>query len=580
MRGVIMSVEGRKAVLLTQGGDFKQIRNKGYSVGDKVRVSANYAARVGTIAAALAVFVIGGGASYFIPASYVSVDINPSFLMTLNVYDKVIDVEPLNGEAENILRSADVKGKNINDTVETLIDESERIGYINKDGGDVIVSVVRGIKTPSIEDRNVSDNVNLVIGESDKNELNEARDMGVSIAKSKAIHEYTEEFGGTVSANANKLGGMTIKQIQREIDGKKASGATPAPMSTAKPQINAVKPSDKTGNTANTGNNTDKTVNASSAAAAPAPTYGAAQMFSQTPPPTPDSGSGSRTAAKAETRKETPVPTMSVTNAPWTGERRAESAAPSPAAQPEASPKGIISQPEHRENSGQTAPKNDKNMGSAEAQEERRDIGTQEQKENSSKQNIDTESEKTQENSNQSRDVSRNSAQDINISENKQDDREEKDVENNNSAQGDGNTVADDPKQQGSKEDSANSRNGEQMDNGRQSSSEAPVKESMSAPSEGGSSSGGIPSGGGNTPSGDNSGVSSPSSGDSGSRGDAPSGSDGGGTPGGAPSGGEGGGPQGGAPSGGDGGGSQGGTPSGGDGGGSQGGTPSGGEPR
>lgn len=241
MRGVIMSVEGSKAVLLTQGGDFKQIRNKGYNIGDKVKVRANYAARIGSIAAALAVFAIGGGASYFIPASYVSVDINPSFLMTLNIYDKVINIEPLNGEAQTVLKHTDIKGKNINDTVDMLINESKQKGYINDNGGEVIVSVVPSIKTPRIEDKNTKDNINLVIGEADKTEYDEAKDMGVSIAKAKAIEEYTDEFGGTVSSNADKLSGMTVKQIKTEIEDKKELEATPAPVSaqSEKSQINS-----------------------------------------------------------------------------------------------------------------------------------------------------------------------------------------------------------------------------------------------------------------------------------------------------------------------------------------------------
>ena len=227
MRGVIMSVEGNKAVLLTQGGDFKQIRNKNYNIGDKVKVRTNYAARIGSIAAALAVFAIGGGASYFIPASYVSVDINPSFLMTLNVYDKVINIEPLNDEAKTVLKHTDVKGMDISDTVEVIINESRQEGYINDNGADVIVSVVPGIRAPKIADKNTSDNVNFVVNTSNNTELQEAKDSGVSIAKAKAIEEYTGEFGGTVSDNANKLSGKTVKQIETEIAEKKKADFHP-----------------------------------------------------------------------------------------------------------------------------------------------------------------------------------------------------------------------------------------------------------------------------------------------------------------------------------------------------------------
>ena len=240
MRGVVMQVEGSKAVLLVQGGEFRQVKNKGYSVGDKVNIKRRSMAKIGTLAAALAVFIIGGGASYFMPASYVSVDINPSFLMTLNIYDKVISVEPLNTEAEDMLKTTDVFGKNINDTVSELIDKSEKNGYISNETGEVIMSVVPRIRTPKIEDKNKADKVNLVVSEADKNTLDEAKEMGVSIAKAKAIEEYTEEFGGTVRTNADKLGGKNVKQIRNEIAEKKESSAAPAPVQTQKPNSQPV----------------------------------------------------------------------------------------------------------------------------------------------------------------------------------------------------------------------------------------------------------------------------------------------------------------------------------------------------
>ena len=229
MRGVIMSIEGNKAVLLTQGGDFKQIKNKNYTIGDKVKITTNYVARIGSIAAAVAVFGIGASASYLMPASYVSLDINPSFMMTLNVYDKVISIEPLNSEAEYLLANTDVRGMDINDTVEAIIKESQKEGYITDNGADVLVSVVPGIKTPKIEDKDKTDKVNYVIDMSDKAAFKEAKDMGVSISKARAIEEYTGEFGGSVSENANKLNGMTVKKIQDEIASKKQPKPSDAP---------------------------------------------------------------------------------------------------------------------------------------------------------------------------------------------------------------------------------------------------------------------------------------------------------------------------------------------------------------
>lgn len=328
MRGVIMSVEGSKAVVLTKSGDFKQIKNKNYNIGDKVKVTTNYAARIGTIAAALAVFAIGG-ASYFMPASYVSVDINPSFLMTLNVYNKVIAVEPLNGEAENLLKKADVKGMNINDTVDTLIAESERIGYINENGGEVMVSVVPRMRTPKIEDKNKSDNINVIVSEAGKKELDEAKKMGVSVAKAKAIEEYTDAFGGTVPANAGKLGGMTIGQIRNEIDEKKEPQSTPAPTITpSEPSMVRV--------TENKAPQDNSQISLQSAGT-PAPALGTPKLFAETPAPKRDNTANEKNENKPEeVRREDTKPQNADTPKPQPSEKEIrETKAPELPATPE-----------------------------------------------------------------------------------------------------------------------------------------------------------------------------------------------------------------------------------------------------
>ena len=103
MSGIIVSVKGRYAVLLTKNSDFIKVKNKNYSVGDKVKIPQYK----GQILAAAASFIVvcGGISSYFVPAKYMSVDINPSVMMTINIYNRVINTKPLNDDAEILLSS-------------------------------------------------------------------------------------------------------------------------------------------------------------------------------------------------------------------------------------------------------------------------------------------------------------------------------------------------------------------------------------------------------------------------------------------------------------------------------------------
>lgn len=192
MSGVIVSVKGRYAVLLTKNSDFIKVKNKNYSVGDEVKIPQYK----GQILAAAASFIVvcGGISSYFVPAKYMSVDINPSVMMTINIYNRVINTKPLNDDAEILLSKTDVSGMSVSDSMDELIKKSEEIGYLNEHNKDVIVEVVDGIGKIKLPDKNYGD-VEVIIENADKADLKNAKEMGVSIAKARAIAEYTKQNG-------------------------------------------------------------------------------------------------------------------------------------------------------------------------------------------------------------------------------------------------------------------------------------------------------------------------------------------------------------------------------------------------
>ncbi len=211
MRGVIMEIQNGRAVLLTKGGGFVNIKDKNYSVGDKVNIALNKG-RLRAMAASLVIICAGCIGSYFMPAGYVSVDINPSLMMTVNIYNRVIDVKSLNDDARVLLNKTNIKGKSAEDSVETLIKISEEIGYINDNNRSVILAAVSGIVKPRIENVNYS-NINIIKETADMEALRTAQNIGVSIAKAKALEEYTDKNGGDMRSNAVKLSDKSVKEI-------------------------------------------------------------------------------------------------------------------------------------------------------------------------------------------------------------------------------------------------------------------------------------------------------------------------------------------------------------------------------
>ena len=216
MRGVIMETKNGRAVLLTKGGGFVNIKDKGYSIGDKVNITTN----MGPLCAmAASLFIVCAGiGSYFVPAGYVSVDINPSLMMTLNPYNRVIDIQTFNDDARILLSKTDIKGRGAEESVEMLIKASEEIGYINDNNRDVILEVVPGMIRPDMERIN-HPNIEITNETADRETLRMSQNIGVSMAKVKAIEEYTEKNGGDIRSNAVKFNDKSAKEMRAIMRG-------------------------------------------------------------------------------------------------------------------------------------------------------------------------------------------------------------------------------------------------------------------------------------------------------------------------------------------------------------------------
>lgn len=77
------------------------------------------------------------------PYSYVSIDINPSIVLTANRFDRVIAVKGLNKEAEQLLKDISVKNLRVNDANNLVIKKAIELGYINEniDDNAILVTV-------------------------------------------------------------------------------------------------------------------------------------------------------------------------------------------------------------------------------------------------------------------------------------------------------------------------------------------------------------------------------------------------------------------------------------------------------
>lgn len=88
------------------------------------------------LAAAAAVFTLGFVSHhlYFTEFAFVDIDVNPSIELTLNRFNRVIDVYAYNDDGKNVLDKTTIKNKAYEDALKALIDNMIGLGYIKEAG--------------------------------------------------------------------------------------------------------------------------------------------------------------------------------------------------------------------------------------------------------------------------------------------------------------------------------------------------------------------------------------------------------------------------------------------------------------
>lgn len=136
------------------------------------------------------VILVGCNLSNKTDESYVTLDINPSVEMVLNNKNKVEYVNALNSDADVLLTNLDLEGKDVEDAIDEIIDESTDLGFINPEATETTIEV--GTTTEDGSD---------TLGEKIRNHINNAfteRGMygyGKQVAMTSEIITEAETLG-------------------------------------------------------------------------------------------------------------------------------------------------------------------------------------------------------------------------------------------------------------------------------------------------------------------------------------------------------------------------------------------------
>ena len=224
MQGVVMEIKENRCVVLKKNGTFAEIPNRNYTVGQTVTLSGSAIRRSLSLAACLAVVCLAGVGHhlYFTPASYIYLDINPSVRLDLNCFERVINVVPLNEDAETLLADVTIPKGKAEDCMNAIVSACRAQDYLNEDNTDIEVSVRTDnakLET-AVENATESiaeENLEVSVYEIEESENESAIEHHISAKRLRAVRAYTEQFGGTLDENLKQLQSLTNDEIYQKI---------------------------------------------------------------------------------------------------------------------------------------------------------------------------------------------------------------------------------------------------------------------------------------------------------------------------------------------------------------------------
>ncbi len=289
-RGVVVELDDDFVTLLTPDGQFLRASNKegNYELGEEIsffpladkreeaaarstRVSdrtlfhylRGRTARIGALSAVAIIFFMIS----FLPIfhndrvyAYMSIDINPSFEVSLDNHLKVISIVPLNDEANNIMESlVDWKEMPLDEIVQIIIKECKSDGYVYP-GKEILFTTVMNETDKEIE-QDLKEDLSEISSKIEKDELvvktinsdidtrDKAQKQGVSTGKYIELVEKQEETKEADDATQSDITPAPIVPIvpeKKEINtnemnqSKEQKSTKPANNTTVQKEMNSV----------------------------------------------------------------------------------------------------------------------------------------------------------------------------------------------------------------------------------------------------------------------------------------------------------------------------------------------------
>lgn len=243
MKCLVIEKNEKYVIGLNEHGEYEKIKYDNLcEIGDEIQYSGDmiykgfdlyhftYNSKLSSIAAIFIFFITISALTslYFYPMCYANVDINPSFELSTNIFDRIVNVRPLNEDGEKIASEIKIKNQSLESGILDIVNKAKEYKYLSKSESNQILISYSGFDEKKLNE--IDRNVKLVLGEYysqesinidvsyevfTKKEFYEAKKKNVSPGKYKIIKQITEERGEKNNEdNVYELKNDTIKELR------------------------------------------------------------------------------------------------------------------------------------------------------------------------------------------------------------------------------------------------------------------------------------------------------------------------------------------------------------------------------
>lgn len=196
------------------------IRRKTFDYGRQVFQYRQHRRRIAACFLSL-VLIFSGAGIWFLPATSIGLDINPSLELTVNALDRVIALKGKNEDGLEVAKHLDVTGMRYDEAMQRILISDELASYL-ENGSMISISVVGGGTDAHAEEMlskvvcrayAIAENENVFYCQTDQKTLDAAQESGLCIPRYLAWQHLLETDPDVTAAEVSQMPKEEIRAL-------------------------------------------------------------------------------------------------------------------------------------------------------------------------------------------------------------------------------------------------------------------------------------------------------------------------------------------------------------------------------